>query len=349
MSEMSETERAFERFARLEARGSSPLYETLALGVAGDDDLLALAAEVPDDQPSPNLLLAAVQCLLFERPDARLGAYYASVADSPEPPEDGAFEAFREFCRTHRDELSELLSSRRLQTNLVRRCAVLLPAFEYVSRRCDRTPLGLVDVGTSAGLNLLWDRYDYEFTDYGHYGRGDSPVRIPCGVLGMADPPFPEEMPPVGTRLGIDLNPLDVRDDEDARWLRALVWPELEERRSLTEAALSVAREHPPELVRGDAVTDLPDVCERVPADEQLCIVNSHTLYQFTLERQAEFEETVDRIGESRDLSWLWCEPAGDRPEVRLTEYDDGEPSTELLAYHDAHGRWLEWLQETDQ
>ena len=343
---MTETERAFERFAELEARGSSPLYETLALGVADDEALLALAEEVPDDQPAPNLLFAAVQYLLFERPDAPLGAYFASVSDSPKPPEEEAVEAFGEFCRTHREELADLLSSRRLQTNLVRRCAVLLPAFEYASRRCDRTPLGLVDVGTSAGLNLLWDRYAYEFTDYGDYGDPDSPVRIPCGVLGMTEPPFPEEMPPVGTRVGLDRNPLDVREDEDARWLRALVWPELEDRRSLTEAAISVAREHPPELVRGDAVADLPEACERIPSDEQLCIVNAHTLYQLDPEQQLEFGETVDRIGQTRDLFWIWSEPTGDEAELRFAEYEDGESSTEVLANHDGHGRWLEWLPE---
>lgn len=336
----------FERFAEMEARGSSPLYATLARGVADDDELLALAAEVPEDRPAPNLLLAAVQYLLLERPDAPLAAYYASIADSPESPDEEAVELFREFCLEHRGELADLLASRRLQTNLVRRCAVLLPAFEYVSRRCDRTPLGLLDVGTSAGLNLHWDRYAYEYTDYGQYGEWDAPVRISSGVLGWTDPPFPEEMPPVGTRLGIDLNPLDVRDEDDARWVRAVVWPDLEDRRSYTEAAISIAREHPPELVRGDAVTDLADACERVPDDEALCVFNIHTLDHLEPERRLDFEEEVDRIGADRDLFWLWCEPAGDRSEARLAEYEDGERSTELLAYHDAHGRWLEWARE---
>lgn len=339
-------EAAFERFARMEARGSSPLYLTLSLAVAGDDELLALADEIPDDQSAPKLFLAAVQHLLFERPDDPLAAYYASLSDSPKSPDEDAVEHFREFCLEHREELADLLTSRRLQTNLARRSAVLLPAFEYVSRRCDRTPLGLVDVGTSAGLNLLWDRYAYEYTDYGQFGEWDAPVRISCGVQGWTDPPFPEKMPPVGTRLGLDLNPLDVRDEDDARWLRALVWPDLEDRRSYTEAALSVAREHPPELAQGDAVANLRDVCERVPADEKLCVFNTFTLNQLVLERQAEFEEQVDRIGERRDLFWLWCEPAGDRCEVRLVEYEDGESSIELLAYHDAHGRWIEWVDE---
>lgn len=340
------TDDAFERFAELEARGSSPLYETLALGLAEDEDLLAIAEEVPDDQSAPHLFFAAVQYLLLERPDDPLAAYYPSIVDSPDPPEEGAFDAFREFCLAHSDELARVVSERRVQTNIVRRSAILLPAFEHVSRRCDRAPLGLVDIGATAGLNLLWDKYAYDFETRGRYGDEDSPVRIPCGVLGRTDPPFPERMPPVGTRLGIDLNPLDVTDDDDARWLRALVWPELDERRSLTENAIAVARRNPPEIVAGDALEELRDVCERVPTDERLCLFNTHSLNQFMPDQQVELAETIDAIAAERDLSWLWCEqPIDDaeKAEVLLTEYEDGEKSTELLAYHDAHGRWIEW------
>jgi len=36
--------RRFQRFAEAECRGSSPLYEHLALSIAADDEMLALAA-----------------------------------------------------------------------------------------------------------------------------------------------------------------------------------------------------------------------------------------------------------------------------------------------------------------
>ena len=341
---MAADEDVFERFADYEAHGDSPLYESLARCVAGDDDLLRLAATVPDDQPAPNLFLAAVQYLLFERPHDPLASYFESLADSPRSPDDDLTEVFREFCLTHQQELAELLSTRRVQTNLVRRSAILLPVFEYLSRQGEPTPLGLVDIGTSAGLNLLWDKYAYEYGEYGSFGRPDSPVRIRCGVLGTATPPFPETMPPVGTRLGIDLNPIDVRNEDDARWLRALVWPELEERRRLTEAAISVVRESPPDLIEGDAIEELTTACERVPSAERVCLVNTHTLYQFTPDQQLAFTEQVEEIGQDRDLFWIWCEPGNEKSEVRLTTFDDGEESTELLAYHDNHGRWIEWL-----
>lgn len=337
---------SFERFAEEEARGSSPLYETLSLGVANDGALLALADAVPDDQPAPNLLFAAVQYLLFDAPDEPLAAYFPSVSESPRPPDADAVPRFRAFCLDRRDELLDLLATRRVQTNVVRRSGVLFPVFEYLSRRCDRTPLGLVEVGASAGLNLLWDGYGYDYGEHGRYGVVGSPVQISTEVRGERVPPLPDAPPPVGTRLGIDLEPLDVRDEADVRWLRALVWPEHDDRRALLEGAISVARETPPTLVAGDAIEELGSVCERVPDDERLCLFNTHSLYQLTPAQRDEFAEEVDRVGRTRDLFWVDCEWYGAVPEVRFTEYADGERKTAVLARYDAHGRWIEWEQD---
>jgi hypothetical protein len=45
-----------------------------------------------------------------------------------------------------------------VQQNEVRRCTLLLPAFALAAGTV-RSPLALVEVGASAGLNLLFDRY----------------------------------------------------------------------------------------------------------------------------------------------------------------------------------------------
>jgi hypothetical protein len=338
-------ENAFERFAEVEARDSSLLYETLSLAVADDDDILEIAEKAPDDQPAPNLLFAAVQYLLFESPGHELAGYYPSVSEPAKPLTDSARDSFRRFCLDQRTEIVSLLRSRRVQTNVVRRCSILLPAFEYVSRRCDRSTLGFVEVGPSAGLNLLWDRYGYRYGTHGRYGDGTSPVQLSCRVRGEGEPPLPETVPPTGERLGIDLNPLRVSDDEDVRWLRALVWPEHEERRALLESAVSIGRDSPPALVEGNALTDLESVCSRIPESERLCVFNTHALYQLTAEQRDEFADAIDELGGSRDLFWLDCEWYGDEPEVRLVEYVDGVKSTDTLALYDSHGEWLEWCR----
>lgn len=290
-------------------------------------------------------MFAAVQYLLYETPDHELAVYYPSITESARLPREGAYEPFREFCIDHRDEILLLLKSRRVQTNVVSRCSILLPVFEYVSRRCNRTPLGLVEIGPSAGLNLLWDAYGYKYGEHGRYGNETSPVQLSCDVRGDVKPPLPEITPPTGTQLGIDINPLYVTNDEDVRWPRALIWPEHEERRHLLGNAVSVARKSPPELVEGDALTDLRNVCSRIPDDERLCIFNTHTLYQFTAEQRDEFAGEIGKLGRSRDLFWLNCEWYGDEPEARFEEYEDGAKSTDTLALYDSHGQWIEWCQ----
>jgi hypothetical protein len=95
-------------------------------------------------------------------------------------------------------------------------------------------------------------------------------------------PPLPEIMPIVGSRIGLDLNPVDVRDEDAALWLRALVWPEHTERAQRLAQATAVAQQHPPELISGDALHDLPDVLARVPDDQALCVFHSFVINQFS-------------------------------------------------------------------
>ena len=341
---MSCYQNAFVRFAHVEADESSSLYKQLALAVAEDDELLTLTDSIPDDQPAPNLLFAAVQYLLFDRPDEPLAVAFPSISTGASTLDTDTYEAFRNFCLNHRERLTSLFQSRRVQTNVVRRSSVLFPVFKYVAQRRDHAPLGLVEIGASAGLNLLWDRYGYEYDLTGPYGDPTSPVQLSCTVRDGGMPPLSTSPPQVGSRIGLDLNTLDCQDEADAQWLRALVWPEHDERRQLLDGAISLAHDSPPTLIEGDALNELHSVCERVPDDNALCLFNTHVLYQFTSDQQQAFEGLVDELGDTRDLFWANCEWHGETPEVRYVEYTDGDKSTGTLARYDAHGRWLEWL-----
>ncbi|HEY7356232.1 MAG TPA: DUF2332 domain-containing protein, partial [Ktedonobacterales bacterium] len=148
--------RRFQRFAEQEAEPAfSPLYARLCRGIASDPQVLTLAAAVPPGQPTPNLLLAAVHYLLLQGIGHPLAAFYPSLTSSPDPSD--AYPAFQSFCLEYASDIRALLLSRRVQTNEVARCACLLPAFELVSRQTARAPLALIEIGASAGLNLLWD------------------------------------------------------------------------------------------------------------------------------------------------------------------------------------------------
>ena len=341
--------------------GTSPLYERLARGVADDPDLLDLAAAVPEGRSPPHVLLAGVHYLLLDGCEHPLADYYASVTGDPaDPTVDDPVAAFREFCLEHESALRELLTTWRTQTNSVRRCAALYPAFARVSAAVDGQPLSLIEVGSSAGLNLLWDRYAYEYADEraatdGDEGPGD-PIRVgPDDVtvvvessLRDGDPPLPVNPPEVASRQGIDLNPLDVTDESDARWLRALTWPEHESRRRLLDAALERARANPPEIRAGDALAVLPDLLDATA--DPVVVFNTQTLYQFTEDEREQFRTLLAENGTGRELHWLSGEHGveSDEPEIRLqwATATDGRLVPEQLLAYEQHGRWIRWVED---
>ena len=98
--------------------------------------------------------------------------------------------------------------------------------------------LAHLDVGASAGLNLLFDRYEYVYDPGGAVG-GPSPVRLECGTRGSV--PVPPSMPRVVQRCGLDRSPVDVHDAERRRWLEACVWPDQIDRFERLRAALDIA------------------------------------------------------------------------------------------------------------
>ena len=347
MHDTQQLAQRFRRFAALECRGSSPLYERLSLDVAEDVDMLALAAHCAAGQPTPNLFLAAAHLALLGEPDHPLGAYYASVTDSPEPP-DGAFPHFRALCLARRDEIVATVSSRMVQTNEVGRCAALLPAFGIVARRAARPTAAFVEVGASAGLNLLWDRFAYDYGDGVRWGDADSPVRLSCEVRGASLPPMPAAMPRVTRRVGIDLSPVDVGDPVAVAWLRALIWPEHRHRVAALDGALRLAASEPPTLIAADALDALPGALAGADPDAALCVFHTHTLNQFPPDAQRRFGELLDAEGARRDLYVVSIERTGAQQDrvgalLSLTAYEGGRKTTRTLGRCDNHGMWLEW------
>ncbi|MGU3469744.1 DUF2332 family protein [Paenibacillus sp. D51F] len=92
------------RFAENECRGSSPLYECLAVHIARDKELLKLASFCGEGQPVPNLLLGAVHYLLLSGFEHNLREFYGSMTEAPRSFGE-AFPRFKSFCRLHRHEL----------------------------------------------------------------------------------------------------------------------------------------------------------------------------------------------------------------------------------------------------
>ena len=316
----------YERFARIEADPRSPLYAEWARGVASDGDVIARIESLPAVKQQANLVFAS--------------ARYAGVPLAP-------WAEARDMLLASWDAVAACALARSTQTNEARRLATLLPAFGVV-----RQPFALIEVGASAGLCLHPDRWRYDFGDGRHLGDSAAPLLATRASEGT---PVPATVPRVAWRAGLDLNPLDVSDSDDLRWLETLIWPvgdgrEDEERLGRLHAAATIARADPPRIDRGDLLADTETlVAEASRHAETVVVFHSAVLAYLPEEDRQTFAEQMT----ASPATWIANEGLGivpgsadhlqDAPPGSFVITRDGGP----LALCDPHGTWLTWLPST--
>lgn len=337
---------SFRFYANTIYPGRSPLYVHLGMRVAEDPELLKIAAQAAEKQALPNLFFAAVHLLLLKGEHHQLTAFYPRLNKTTRH-YDYVYPYFRSFVLEHELEIRDIIGTRSVQTNEVARCAILVPAFELVSRQSGKKPLALIEIGSSAGLTLLWDRYHYQYDETLECGPFDSPVHIECKLHGATRPPIPNVLPKIATRQGVDLNPIDLNDPENVLWLRALVWPEHQNRDKQLERAIEIARKNPPEIVRGDALEILPDLIRQTENEHPLCVYHSFTLSLATRTHRERLESILGKASEKRSVFWISFEWAKDAetPLLDLTRFEKREVTQRKLARAQPHGEWLEWIE----
>lgn len=338
------------RFGREQCQGYSPLYASISDAVAGDDAVLDLVLTAPPPGRQPNVLLAAAHDLVLRGTPHPLAAIYGGGGG-----EGDAGAAFCDLVLTHRDEISQLLAVRRTNTNECGRSAVLVPALRWTVARVGE-PIVLLDAGTSAGVNLHLDRYLLDYGARGTTGPADAAVRIECDVVGGAL--IAPRAPDIAARIGLDRAPVDLRSDDELRWLLACVWPDTG-RMARTRAALALTRDDPPEIVRGDLVDDLQATANRLPRDLPLCVTTTWVLAYLPRPRHADFVGHLRSLARRRPVAWISAEgpgvvaslpdaPAAERvgiePSVLAVSLFDGDrEDVQVLGRCHPHGSWLEW------
>jgi len=339
---MQSLSESFRRFAEEECGNKSPLYRELASRAASDPTILSIVRDVKIY--APNLLFAAVRLLLRKGYLHPVSRFFPDFSDHPRTQGD-FYLHFRSFCLEFKEQLKAVLSQRLLQTNEVGRCSLLLPAFGIVSRRAYYPNLSMIEVGASAGLNLLWDEYHYHYTDGQEWGPPSSAVHLSCSLVGSRRPPWPRRIAPVKTRLGIDLNPLNLSDKDDMLWLEALVWPEHRCRLRTLRVAVSHARDRIPEVLRGEASELLRDVIDRVPPKSTVCVFQCFVQGQMCQDRCSQLSSVISDLANQRDLFRVSIDWYG-RPTAQLvlSSYENATERRELLAECSGHGGWLRWL-----
>lgn len=332
----------FRLFADECVKHSAPLYEVLSRHIAESPDLLAIASHAVRE-PIPNVFLGAVQYLISDWPDHDLGHLYRAAGENHRQIDD-APTVFTEFCIQHQRRLSEIVAKRLVQTNEVGRSAVLGPAFLQAYETGGRKPLAIVEIGSSAGLNLLWDQYRIEYSCGASLGPKQSTVVIKCENRGIPLQLGGTPTPPVTARVGIDRHPIDLGSDDERRWLRSLVWPDHPHRARRLEAAMQLGTTMVPPLIAGDALTELPRQLTKVPSDSTLCVFHSAVLYQFSAEEKTHFAGLLCAGSLTRDVLHVSAE---NEEGLKLFRYHRGQIVEEFdLADFDSHGRWIQWRAE---
>ena len=333
----------FKEFAENECKEVSPLYFHVANQVSKDDELIELASFCKKGQPMPNLFFAAVHFLLLNNTSEELAYYYHSINKAYKS--NLPFDLFKEFCLDNRAEIIKLQRTRIVQTNALNRTAYLMPILSHLY---GGQQINIVDVGTSAGLNLNMDKYEFHYND--KYTFGDSAVKIRSEIREGQLPEFTEKVL-LNHKIGIDQHPLDLNDKENEKWLKALIWADLTERLERLEKAITIAKKEKLDLRKASKIAEFETILQSVDSSLPIVVYHTHVLYQFKLEQREQFWNLIDDIGSKRELTYIAAEGSPifktDYKRkgvlVELNQYTSGKKKTRVLAETNGHANWIKW------
>lgn len=228
------------------------------------------------------------------------------------------------------------------QTNEPGRSGALIVGLMEIARACG-PKIELLEIGSSAGLNLLIDRYRFDLG--GAVVGPESPVTIRPEWRG----PVPEIAPIefVSVR-GCDIAPMDATDPAVAARLAAYVWPETPERLARVKLAIEMMRAKGVDLVRADAA----DWVEARLAEPQAAgvtrVLMHSVVWQYLPEAVADriraaMKAAGERATPDKPLGWVMMEPdrALGHQNVRARSWP-GAGEWQTLATAHAHGTWVD-------
>lgn len=322
---MSATD-VFERFAA----GSPPERAALVRRCAADPLVLGLLPEAPS-WDVPHRVLAAVEYLV-------LGDEADDYRHARDPGE-----AFLAVVDAHRAWVHRFVRDRTIQTNDPQRSWALLPLFLTAAAGA-RRPLDLLELGTSAGLNLLWDRYrhEYESGSWGPEGsplvlRGPERAPVPAGLLGTHVE--------IRRRRGIDLSPIDASTEDGIRLLYSFVTRDAYRER--VTRAVEVLRDDPPELLHGDYVELLPALLAERDEDALTVVFQTISTVYLPPKDVERVRAAVEAAGREGPLVWISTPTpeehglCGRQYPLELAVWPGG--TRRLVAETSNAGEWLDW------
>lgn len=326
-------------------RNAAPIYGRLcaamARGLARDSAVGARILDWPGEPTRDALPLrffGGLHALVLAGRDAELVDVYAGrVTD-----EDQIIAILHRVLARHDAELMSWLDGPPQTNEPGRSAALMLGLIEIARRHGPR--IEVLEIGSSAGLNLLIDRYRFDLGGT-MVGPADSPVLIRPEWTGPAASDVPVEI--VATR-GCDIAPMDATDPAVEARLAAYIWPETPGRLARVRKAIGMLREKGVALERADAA-DWIEARLADPQAEGVARVLMHSVvWQYLPEAtatriRAAMQAAGERATPDRPLGWVMMEPdrALGHQVIRARSWP-GEGGWTTLAFSHAHGAWVD-------
>ncbi len=229
------------------------------------------------------------------------------------------------------------------QTNEGARSATFMAALLVLAETFG-LPFELLEIGSSAGVNLLIDRFSYDLGGT-TTGPADAPVRIAPEWRGA--PPLHADIT-INAVRGVDIAPIDVSDRDAAERLIAYAWIDAPQRVARIEAAIAMIVDRPVDLVPGDAADWVEDALARPQTEGVTRVLMQSVVWPYLDDaRRARIVAALEAAGEHaterRPLAWVRMEwDSGHTPHrIRLRQWPGGEDR--LLGSAHPHAAWVEW------
>lgn len=231
------------------------------------------------------------------------------------------------------------------QTNEAGRSWAFAAAMLWLVEQGCPADFALFELGSSAGINLMMDRYRFELGGV-RAGPADAAMRIVPEWRG--DPP-PARSFQIVSAEGSDVAPVDLTDPDQALRLRAYIWPELTERFARMDAAVAAASEAPPNIAQLSAGEFVAEVLSRPPQPGVARMIMHSVVWQYIpSDERAAIRAAIEAAGATASaaapLAWVMLEANRDthRHELTVRWWPRGADAVRLATAH-PHGSWVEW------
>ena len=232
------------------------------------------------------------------------------------------------------------------QTNEAGRSSNFIAAMLWLADKRLPARFACLEIGSSAGINLMIDRYHYDLGGV-HVGPKPGAMAFTPDWRGNHPPQHAIEF--AGLK-GCDVAPVDLTDPAQALRLKAYIWPEHHIRFERMAAAIAAATEAPPHLVHANAADFVEAELARPQADGTTRVLMHSIVWQYVpADQQARITAAMETAGArataERPLAWIALEANRTVHHHELVvRYWPGGVEPVKLAHAHAHGAWVEWL-----